>query len=99
MSSNYELRVNGFPSAQRIRIWVVLNSWRDPRGKSIPSNELVRYVIPEVSPEVTYIDGYFTYVIGGRLRKQVFYAPFTVSGDKTVALGYRFRPKRLAVRI
>lgn len=100
LSPNYELRIAELLPAGRVEILIVLNSWRDPRGKTVPKEEAARYFVPEWGPSVTYIHGHFKYRVGSQAVTQEYYAPFELRDDKTVMLGSPGPPpERLATRI
>lgn len=99
LSPNWELRVSKLDSTGSITIVLLLNNWRDPRGKVVPPEEAARYFVPESGPEVTYVHG--TYRLEGedRDREHEFYAPIGLGKDKIVFLGApSVAPKVLAVR-
>lgn len=80
----------------QVDILLVLNSWRDPRGKTIPPHEGARYSVPDVGPEITYIFGSFNLAAAGETIERDYYAPLLLNDDKTVTLGPpRPRPKNL----
>lgn len=87
MSKTYEFRANQFQTNGKIEILLLLNNWRDPRGKIIPPEEASRYLIPEFGPTVTYIHGHFQIVIGKENIEKNFYAPLGLLDDKTIVLG------------
>jgi hypothetical protein len=87
ISPDYKLRISDLQPGGQVKVLCVLNSWRDPRGKSIPKGEGVRYSIPEWGPTLTYISGHFDYHLGSQMIKREFYAPVQLSEDKTVSLG------------
>ena len=99
LSPNWELRVGMIETCGSVSIMLVLNSWRDPRGKEVPPEEAARYFVPQASPEVTYVHG--TYRLEGEdhNREHEFYAPIGLGEDKIVFLGAAtVAPKTLAVR-
>jgi hypothetical protein len=100
LSSSYQLRIDKMEPRGQAEILLILNSWRDPRGKAIPPDEAVRYMVPEWGPEITYLDGYFKYRVGDEMVRRAFYAPLDLSEDRIVTLGkQQARPKGLKVRV
>ncbi len=100
LSANYTLLISGLRPSSSVKILCVLNSWRDPRGKSVPKEEIARYFIPEVGLSITYINGYFAYrTASHRLVERDYYAPMTLTSDKIVSLGHGARPKALVERV
>lgn len=92
LTSTYELRIESMRPGGQAQILFILNSWRDPRGKSIPPEEKTRYRIPEWGPQITYINGYF--LVHG--IREPYYAPFDLSETGIVRLEKpRERPNEL----
>lgn len=83
----YEFQATQLRSEGRLDLLLLLNSWRDPRGKIIPPEEAPRYVVPELGPSITYIDGSYRVKIGEEEITKSFYAPIGLREDKTVILG------------
>jgi hypothetical protein len=85
--SDYELQIAQLRPEGRLELLLVLNSWRDPRGKTIQPHEAVRHFVPESGPEITYIYGSFNLTVSGETIKRDYYAPLILNDDKTVTLG------------
>jgi hypothetical protein len=87
LSRAYQLRINELNPRGTVEILFLLNSWRDPRGKSIPKEEAVLYFVPESGPNVTYVHGTFSIQVGDETVTKEYYAPIILGGDKTIVLG------------
>ena len=99
LSPNWELHVGNLDSSGSITIVLLLNSWRDPRGKVVPPEEAARYFVPKSGPELTYVYGTYRLEGEGHDQEQEFYAPIGLGEDKIVFLGAATdAPKTLAVR-
>jgi hypothetical protein len=100
LSRNYLLRIAELRPEGSVGILLTLNSWRDPRGKTIPPGEEARYFIPEVTPQVAYIHGRFFHDVGDEQVPTEYYAPLLLSDTKVVSLGPRAKaPKDIAVQM
>jgi hypothetical protein len=71
----------------RIEILLILNSWRDPRGKATPPHDDLPHFVPRSGPEITYIYGSFSFTAAGETIERDYYAPLILNDDKTVTLG------------
>jgi hypothetical protein len=99
LHKDYELHVTQMRTQGRLEFLLLLNSWRDPRGKVIPKGEEARYFVPESGPELTYIYGHFKYAVGEETIDRVFYVPLILNADKTVSLGTSGPPpERLVIQ-
>lgn len=87
MSSSYELTISELQGNGVVELLLVLNSWRDPRGKEIPKGENLRYFIPQTGPQYTYIHGTYKIIVGDQAIEASFYAPFSLDDKKIVSLG------------
>jgi len=87
VSSNYELRVSELKPEGQVEILLLLNSYRDPRGKPIPKGQEAFYSVPESGPTLTFIYGHFKYRVGAETIDQEYYAPLELGADETVTLG------------
>ena len=87
ITSSYQLRIDKLQPKGEAQILFVLNSWRDPRGKTIPPSEAARYMVPDGDPQMIYINGHFKYRIGDEMVAHEYYAPIILSDDKVIHLG------------
>ncbi len=100
MTSNYEFTASELRADGSVEILLVLNSGRDPRGKTVPPQEQARYWIPETGPELTYIHGHFeTGEEEEEATQHEFYAPLELREDRVVVLGSATKPEHLAVSV
>jgi hypothetical protein len=96
---NYQLHLSTLRPNGRAEILFVLNSQRDPRGKTIPKAQEAWYSVPDARPATTYIYGHFKYRVGAETIEREYYAPLALAEDKTVTLGPPGpRPKVLRAR-
>ena len=103
--ADYELDVTELRPNGVLELRIVLNSWRDPRGKEnqIKPEEMHRYFVPETGPLLTYLYGHYKRQAGDESVNQDIYAPFELREDKTVVMGTPVippppDPKTLVVR-
>lgn len=98
LSRAYEFVVDELRQKGRIEIFILLNSWRDPRGKTIPKEEAARYLIPEWGLTLTYIHGHFKIKVGDETIEREYYAPIMLLEDKTISLGTSISPPQGLIR-
>lgn len=85
--ADYQLQISQLGPEGRLELFVLLNSWRDSRGRVIPPGEGGRYFIPKTGPQITYIYGPYSYSAAGETIRQEYYAPLLLDAGKTVSLG------------
>ena len=99
ISPNYALHVGELRPHGRVAILLLLNSSRDPRGKTFPKEKENWPSIPDWGPTRTYIYGTFKHRVGEETIEREYYAPLELAEDKTVTLGPSGpRPKLLRRR-
>ncbi len=97
---DYKLKIAQIRPLGLVEVMVVLNSWRDPRRKTVPQDQGGRYFVPDWGPTLTYICGNFNHLIGSEMIAEEFYAPFQLQEDKTVLLASPGpRPANLTERV
>lgn len=97
-SRSYSLSVVELQPKGVIKLLILLNSERDPRGKRLPLAERQRYQVPRVDPSLTYVYGSYKILAGNQVLDDLYYAPFSLDESKIVSLGLsQAAPTNLAV--
>jgi hypothetical protein len=94
ITTTWQLLLPEMDSGGVVYILILLNSWRDPRGKTITPSEQGRYFVPDWGPTTTYVNGEYRYSVNGREVLRHYYAPMTLGEDKIVRIGAEDVPPR-----